>query len=88
MITGTQIRAARALLGWSQDKLAATSGVSLPTVKRIEARGDELGGRATTMQRIQVALEKAGIVFITDDNDGGRGVRFGRRDRSGSSRLA
>ncbi len=82
MITGTQIRAARALLGWSQDTLAEAAGVSLPTIKRIEARADEIGGRATTIQSIRDAVERAGIVFIDDDDNGGRGVRLGRRDRS------
>lgn len=82
MITGTQIRAARALLGWSQDTLAEAAGVSLPTIKRIEARADEIGGRATTIQSIRDAVERAGIVFIDDDDIGGRGVRLGRRDRS------
>ena len=83
MITGTQIRAARALLGWSQEKLAEASAVSSPTVKRIEGRGDTLGGRVTTIERIRIALEAAGIVFINSDDEGGCGVRLGRRDRSG-----
>ena len=77
MITGTQIRAARALLNWSQQKLAASAGVSLPTVKRIEARGNESGGRVTTLEKIQQTVEQAGIVFIQRDAGGGPGVRLG-----------
>ncbi len=83
MITGTQIRAARALLDWSQQQLANAAGISLPTVKRVESRGDEIAGRADTIERIRLSVVSAGIVFIYSDEDGGRGVRLGRRDRSG-----
>lgn len=83
MITGTQIRAARALLNWNQEKLAEVASVSLPTIKRFEARGDAPGGRVTTTEQIRIALEEAGIVFIASDDDGGCGVRLGRRARAG-----
>jgi len=85
LITGTQIRAARALLNWSQGKLATNSGVSLPTIKRIEARGHEFGGRVDTLQKIQSTVEQAGIVFIQKDAGGGPGVRLGAWEFGGKT---
>lgn len=70
-----QIKAARALLGWSQDDLAASAGVSIPTIKRLEASDDTLGGRAETSSRILRALQTAGIEFI-EENGEGLGVRL------------
>ncbi len=85
MITGTQIRAARALLAWSQTDLAERSGASLPTIKRLEASGDHPAGTVKTNEKIRVAVETAGVAFIDDDDEGGRGVRLGRRDRTRAS---
>jgi transcriptional regulator with XRE-family HTH domain len=75
-VTTGQIKAARALLGWAQSDLAAASGLSTPTVKRIESTGGELGGRPDTAARIVVALEKAGAEFIAEGGGGGVGVRL------------
>lgn len=75
-----QIKAARALLGWSQDDLAAQSGVSVPTVKRLEAADGDVGGRAETSDALVAALEKAGVEFIPE-NGGGAGVRMKKRKR-------
>jgi predicted transcriptional regulator len=75
-----QLKAARSLLGWSQERLALAADVSLPTVKRLEARDGPLGGRESTAQKIKSALEKAGIEFI-DENGGGLGVRLRDRQR-------
>ncbi|MCA1375683.1 MULTISPECIES: helix-turn-helix transcriptional regulator [Bradyrhizobium] len=75
-----QIKAARALLGWSQDDLATQSGVSVPTVKRLEAADGEVGGRAETGDALVAALEKAGVEFIPE-NGGGAGVRMRKRKR-------
>ena len=75
-----QIKAARALLSWSQDQLALAAGVSIPTIKRLEAREGTLGGRDETGAKIQTALEAAGVVFI-DENGGGPGVRLRKRQR-------
>ncbi len=77
MVTVEQLRAARGLLGWSQSELAARAGLSLPTVKRLEAGfgprvSDEARGK---MQR---AIEAAGIEFL-DENGGGSGVRFKKK---------
>ncbi len=74
-VTIQQVRAARALLEWSQADLAAASGLSLPTIKRIESRGGNLGGRPDSAARIVAAFESAGVAFIPE-NGGGSGVRM------------
>jgi DNA-binding XRE family transcriptional regulator len=76
-----QIKAARALLDWSQEELATAAEISLPTIKRLEAQDGPLGGRRDTGRRIREALEKAGAEFITD-NDGGPGVRLRKPQHS------
>jgi transcriptional regulator with XRE-family HTH domain len=70
-----QIKAARALLDWPQETLASAANVSIPTIKRLEARDGPLGGRTDTGDKIKAALERAGIEFI-DENGGGPGVRL------------
>jgi transcriptional regulator with XRE-family HTH domain len=77
MPTIEQLRAARGLLGWSQSVLAARAGLSLPTVKRVEA---DLGLRVSDEARdkLRRALETAGVEFI-DENGGGPGVRLKKR---------
>ena len=70
-----QVKAARALLDWSQDELALRAGISLPTIKRLEAADGPLGGRSETGEKIQKALQAAGIEFI-EENGGGPGVRL------------
>jgi predicted transcriptional regulator len=75
-----QVKAARSLLGWSQGDLAAKSGVSVPTIARLEARdGDTIGGRAPTVDAICAAFEAAGVKFIADSM-GGPGVRLPRQE--------
>lgn len=73
-----QVKAARALLAWSQADLARHSGVSEPTVKRLESQDGELGGRADTGDKIVAALEAAGVIFQAEGEtvDGGAGVRL------------
>ncbi len=75
MIIATQLRAARSLLTWDQKDLAEASGVSLPTIKRMEASDGEVRGTASNVWKVQRALEGAGIIFI-DENGGGPGVRL------------
>jgi transcriptional regulator with XRE-family HTH domain len=74
-ITSEQLRAARALLRWEQRDLAESSGVSLPTVKRLETQPGELAAQERTIFELRKALETAGIVFIPE-NGGGAGVRL------------
>ena len=80
-VSTRQIKAARALLGWSQEKLAAMARVSVPTVKRLEAVDGPLGGRADTSYRLQTALETAGIEFTNGDASGVR-LREHRRSKA------
>ncbi len=65
-----QIRAARALLRWSARELAARSSVHMTTIQRMEARHGVLRGRIATLQKIQAALEAAGVAF-TEPKRGG-----------------
>jgi predicted transcriptional regulator len=80
-----QIKAARALLAWSQEQLAKSADVSIPTIKRLEANDGPLGGRSGTGGKIRAALERAGIDFI-DENGGGPGVRLSKRQRPEQSK--
>ena len=75
-----QIKAARALLAWSQNKLADESGISEPTIKRLESVDGNLGGREETNRAIVAALERAGVIFVAENGDG-PGVRL-RKDAS------
>lgn len=74
-----QVRAARSLLGWSQEDLAAHSGVSRPTIGRLESidSDDAIGGRPETGKALVATLEKAGVEFT--ENGGGAGVRLAKR---------
>lgn len=78
MITGAQIRAARALLGWTSDHLASQAGVSYATISKIEQHAGVPPVKATTLAEIGEALETAGIIFLSrgDIRDGGPGVRL------------
>jgi len=77
-----QIKAARALLAWSQDDLAAAAEVSIPTIKRLEAQDGPLGGRNETGKKIISALESGGGEFL-DENGGGPGVRLRKTRQRG-----
>lgn len=77
-VSTRQVKAARALLAWSQTDLAKASGVSEPTIKRLEAQDTELGGRPETAEAIRAALEAAGVIFV-EENGEGPGVRLKKR---------
>jgi len=79
MLTSGQVRAARALLDWSQMKLADESGVSLATIRRIESDRGPDRSTGPNLEAIQRALESGGVVFISNDNKGGEGVRIKRQ---------
>ena len=70
LVSIRQIKAARALVGMSQVDLAAASGVSLPTIKRLEAQDGDLGGRRATAEALVTALEAAGAVFLPENGNG------------------
>lgn len=76
MIDSSQIKAARALLGWKQSDLAARSGVSEISIKNIERGATD--PRASTLRAVQEAFEAAGVIFLArgQNADGGPGVRL------------
>jgi transcriptional regulator with XRE-family HTH domain len=76
MISGKQIRAARALLGWKQRELAAVAGLSEVSIKNAER--EVVDSRGSTLNAIQRAFDRAGVVFLDtgDTRNGGRGVRL------------
>jgi transcriptional regulator with XRE-family HTH domain len=79
MITAAQLRAARALLGIDQRKLAKLSGLSLPTIQRMEASDGVIRGNVDSLMKLVAALDAAGIELISDhaaSSGGGRGVRL------------
>ena len=80
-LTSEQVRAARALLRWEQRDLAEASGVSLPSVKRLETQPGALAAHERTIVELRKALERAGIEFIAE-NGGGPGVRLRKPQRS------
>ncbi len=78
MLTGEQLRAARAMLKLEQGELAELSGVSTETIKRLERMEGAISANSMTLDGLQKALEKEGVVFIPE-NGGLPGVRL-RRD--------
>ncbi|MBK5960179.1 hypothetical protein CCR97_18505 [Rhodoplanes elegans] len=64
MLTGLQIRAARAALNITARELSQRSGVSLPTIQRLETVDDVPQSRTSTLMDVKAALESAGIEFI------------------------
>jgi transcriptional regulator with XRE-family HTH domain len=79
MITGTQMRAARALLGLDQRELAQRSGLSLPTIQRMEASDGVVRGNVDSLMKLVDALAASGIELIGEgaaSSGGGRGVRL------------
>jgi transcriptional regulator with XRE-family HTH domain len=62
-LTSELLRAARALLRWDQRDLAEASEVSLPTIKRLEAKPGILNAHKPTVAALKRALESAGIEF-------------------------
>jgi len=75
MIGGAQIRAARALLNWSAEKLAESTGITRQTIQRLEQYDAVPPSRSQTLEEIQRALESAGVEFIGLP-DNGPGVRM------------
>lgn len=84
-MTSEQVRAARALLRWEQKDLAAASGISLPSIGRLEMKPGPLGAYASTQAAILAAFEAAGIEFLDEgaaSATGGAGVRLRASRRS------
>jgi len=79
MISAQQLRAARALLGVDQRELATRSGLSVPTIQRMEASGGVIRGNVDSLMKVVRALDAAGIEIIDEggvSQSGGRGVRL------------
>lgn len=79
MITAAQMRAARALLGIDQKQLAELSGVSLPTIQRMEASDGTVRAVVGTLMKVVDALDAAGIELVGPEQPSqgrGRGVRL------------
>jgi ribosome-binding protein aMBF1 (putative translation factor) len=80
-VAGFQIRAARAVLGWSAEDLARESSVSLRTIRRAEVSEVHMNMTVANEQAVRRALEAAGVEFI-DENGAGPGVRLRKRQPS------
>lgn len=79
MITSAQMRAARALLGIDQKGLAEMSGLSVPTIQRMEASDGNVRGVVDSLTKVVEALDRAGVDLIGEgaaSPEGGRGVRL------------
>jgi transcriptional regulator with XRE-family HTH domain len=79
MITASQLRAARALVGVDQRKLAELAGLSLPTIQRMEASNGVIRGNVESLTKLISALDDAGVELIGEgavSQSGGRGVRL------------
>jgi transcriptional regulator with XRE-family HTH domain len=74
MLTPRQLRAARALTGYSRDALAKKSGTAAETVQGFESRGSD--PKRSTMLKWKRALEAAGVEFLDAADGKGEGVRF------------
>ena len=78
LITGSQLRAARALVRWGTDELAQRSRVALAIISAAEAEDGPVSVAVADLQALRRTLEQAGVEFI-DENGGGVGVRFAKR---------
>ena len=79
MITAAQMKAARALLGMDQRRLAQACGLSVPTIQRMEKSDGVVRGNVDSLMKLVGALDQAGIELIGEgaaSQGGGRGVRL------------
>src|SRR6266700_2065886 len=79
VITAPQLRAARSLLGIDQRRLAELSGLSVPTIQRMEASGSIIRGNVDSLMKLMTALDDSGVELIDEgavSSGVGRGVRL------------
>src|SRR6202047_58697 len=89
MITAAQLRAARALLGIDQRRLADLCGLSVPTIQRMEASENVIRGNVDSLMKLIAALEASGVELINEggvSQGGGRGVRLKTSARNTQAR--
>ncbi|MCJ2053811.1 helix-turn-helix domain-containing protein [Methylobacterium sp. J-070] len=80
LTTGNQLKAARALVGMDQTRLAEAAGLNVNTIRNMEAAGaGPIAGRSVNVQAVQRALEEEGLVFL---NGGEPGVKLRRKDQT------
>jgi transcriptional regulator with XRE-family HTH domain len=70
IVSGGQIRAARALLDWSQRELSRKSRVAFGTIQRMERFDGPVGSRTETLSKVVTVFEKAGIEFLNGESPG------------------
>ena len=90
MITAVQLRAASLLLGIDQRRLAKISGLSVPTIQRLEASETILRGNVDSLVKLIDALDTAGIEMIDEgavSNSRGRGARLKINSAPANTRL-
>jgi transcriptional regulator with XRE-family HTH domain len=85
MPSAGQIRAARTLLAMSQADISARTGLSVPSIKRVESER-MLTVSEKAIARVVAALEKAGVIFV-DENGEGPGVRLRKGKKPSGSRA-
>lgn len=91
MITATQLRAARVLLGFDQRQLAELSGLSVPTIQRMEASETMVRGNVDSLMKLITALDLAGIEIIHEgavSQTEGRGVRLKSRPATATADVS
>lgn len=79
LVTPAQMRAARALIGWSREELARRAELSPMTVKAFEAQG--VDAKTSTVLKMVKALSSAGVEFTSSGDAYGSGVRFRRPEK-------
>lgn len=72
LITGPQLKAARALVGMEQAELAKRARVARGTVRRMESFSGEIGSQTSTLSKVRIVLERAGVEFLYGDQPGVR----------------
>jgi transcriptional regulator with XRE-family HTH domain len=76
LLTASQIRAARALLEWTQPQLAEASGLSMMSIRRMEGSSGPNQRSAGNVEAVRKALDDAGVMFLAADDTAGPGVRL------------
>lgn len=77
-ITGSQIRAARALVRWRAEDLAREAKIGVATVRRAEAKDGDHGMTEANETAVIMALQNAGVIFVAENGEGA-GVRLKKR---------